>query len=64
MFEWDSYAIRTTEARGTHNTTDSTDKNWLGKLIFIHITRTPLNFLYNILGQRLLPEWAHYLKRF
>lgn len=51
MFEWDSYAIRTTEARGTHNTTDSTDKNWLGKLIFIHITRTPLNFLYNILGQ-------------
>lgn len=59
MFECGSYVIRATEALGTHNTTDSTDKNWLGRLIFIHTTQTLIHFLYNILSQSLLPEQAY-----
>lgn len=54
-----SYAKRAPEALGIQNATDSIDKNLLGKLIFIHTTKTPIDFLYNILGQRLLPEQAH-----
>lgn len=59
MLECGSYGIRATEALGTHTTTDSTNKNLLGKVIFIQITQTPISFLYSILGQSLLPEKAH-----